>query len=107
MPPIDIASLLTVLTDLGGPLMGLPARAVTAPDPEAAVPGTLLNDLVPLAAPAGERGPAWAAAVFFALLTLALTVWLHRRIKPELLTPANAHLAYTDEATQPGGTPSA
>ncbi|MEV4411981.1 hypothetical protein [Catellatospora sp. NPDC049609] len=101
MPPIETATLLAaVLNDPARSWAGLPT-------PRLPVSGVPLGDLATLAAPAGERGPAWAAAAFFALLTLALTVWLHRRIKPELLTPANAHLAYTDEATQPGGAPSA
>lgn len=93
MPPIDTATLLaTVLADLGGPLLSL------APPTAAPAADTMLS---------GERGTAFLGAAFFALLTIALTVWLHKKIRPDLLTPANAHHAFTDEPTQPGGAPSA
>ncbi|GIF99196.1 hypothetical protein [Catellatospora citrea] len=98
MPPIDAPALLaTLLADVGGPLMGL-AGAHAAP---------LAGSLQVSAAPAAGKELALAGAAFFAVLTVALTVWLHKKIKPERLTPANAHLIHTDGPTQPGGAPSA
>ncbi|MEU8081422.1 hypothetical protein AB0B31_38940 [Catellatospora citrea] len=99
MPPIDASALLaTLLADVGGPLMGLAAAAHTAP---------LAGSLPASAAPAAGQELALAGAAFFAVLTVALTVWLHKKIRPERLTPANAHLIHTDGPTQPGGAPSA
>ena len=100
MPPIDASILLaTVLADVGGPLLSL------TPDP---LPRSLAAPVVTLAAgPADGKETALLGAIFFALLTIALTVWLHRKIRPERLTPANAHLVHQDRPSQPGGAPSA
>lgn len=102
MPPIDASILLaTVLADIGGPLLSLtpavdpPARSLAAPV------------VAVLAGPADGKEMALLGAVFFALLTVALTVWLHKKIRPERLTAANAHLVHQDRPTQPGGAPSA
>lgn len=101
MPPIDASILLnTVLADIGGPLLSLVPGAETPRS--LAIPGAALA-----AGPADGKEPALLGAVFFALLTIALTVWLHRKIRPEPLTPANAHLVHQDRPTQPGGAPSA
>ncbi|WP_144121106.1 hypothetical protein [Catellatospora sichuanensis] len=98
MPPIDASALLaTVLADIGGPLLSLAA----------AHPTPLATPAPVWAGPAAGKELALAGAVFFALLTVALTVWLHRKIRPERLTPANAHLIHTDGPAQPGGAPSA
>ncbi|MEU8007401.1 hypothetical protein AB0B66_40100 [Catellatospora sp. NPDC049111] len=102
MPPIDAPMLLaTVLVDVGGPLLSLTPAADLPPR-------SLAAPLVTLSAgPADGKEAALLGAVFFALLTVALTVWLHKKIRPERLTPANAHLAHQDRPTQPGGAPSA
>ncbi|GAA1423685.1 hypothetical protein ACFQZ4_18010 [Catellatospora coxensis] len=102
MPPIDASILLaTVLADVGGPLLSL------APAAEP-LPRSLAAPIVALAAgPADGKEMALLGAAFFALLTIALTAWLHYKIRPERLTPANAHLAHQDRPTQPGGAPSA
>jgi hypothetical protein len=47
---------------------------------------------------------AWAAAIVFGLLAAAGAVWLHRKVNPPLLTPAQAAV---ENGTQPGGAPSA
>ncbi|WP_155369937.1 hypothetical protein [Catellatospora vulcania] len=98
MPPIDASMLLaTVLADIGGPLMSLAPAADPLPRPS-----------MILASPAaGDKELALLGAVFFALLTVALTVWLHKKIRPERLTPANAHLGHNERPAQPGGAPSA
>ncbi|WP_166383139.1 hypothetical protein [Catellatospora methionotrophica] len=101
MPPIDASTLLaTVLTDVAGPLLSLTASPQHTP---AALIG--LPTLVP--ADFGGKGLALAGAVFFAALTVALTVWLHKKIRPERLTPANAHVIHPEGTSQPGGAPSA
>ncbi|GAB4050328.1 hypothetical protein [Catellatospora paridis] len=99
MPPFDASALLaTLLADVGGPLMGLASAAYATP---------LAGPLPVWAAPAAGKELALAGAAFFAVLTVALTVWLHKKIRPERLTPANAHLIHTDGPSQPGGAPSA
>lgn len=99
MPPIDASALLaTLLADVGGPLLGLASAAQAT---------ALAGPPTVSAAPAAGKELALAGAVFFAVLTVALTVWLHKKIRPERLTPANAHLAHSDRPTLPGGAPSA
>jgi hypothetical protein len=102
VPPIDAALLATVLADLAGQVAHLLPAAEPLPGHAATAPAHSIT-----AAPAGSRTPALAGAAAFAVLTVALTVWLHRKIRPELLTPANARPNDTEPPPQPGGAPSA
>ncbi|GHJ45460.1 hypothetical protein Cs7R123_28020 [Catellatospora sp. TT07R-123] len=71
-----------------------------------AAPMACATDLDLVVEPAGGTGWAWLGAAVFGLLAAVGAIWLDRKIRPELLTPANAHLIYSD-AGQPGGAPSA
>jgi hypothetical protein len=53
---------------------------------------TCATDLDTLAAPTTprERSLAWLASIALGILAVLGAIWLERRVKPELLTPANA-----------------
>ncbi|MDI1466395.1 hypothetical protein QEZ54_36010 [Catellatospora sp. KI3] len=70
-----------------------------------AAPVACATDLDLVAAPGRGPGWAWLGSAFFGLLAAVGALWLNKKIRPELLTPANAHLIYSDG--QPGGAPSA
>lgn len=65
------------------------------------------TDLNEIIEPPALRGLAWVGAAMLGALATVGTLWLQKRIKPELLTPANAHTLVGEPAKQPGGAPSA
>lgn len=65
---------------------------------------TCATDLDVVSNPVDQRWLVWSLSIFLGLAAVAGSVWLHRRVNPPLLTPANAHLAYA--AQEPGGAPS-
>jgi hypothetical protein len=65
------------------------------------------TDLNEIVEPPALRGLAWIGAAMFGALATVGTLWLQKRIRPELLTPANAHTLFGDAPGQPGGAPSA
>ncbi|MBV1856739.1 hypothetical protein [Catellatospora tritici] len=70
-----------------------------------AAPLACATDLDLVVEPTRRPGWAWLGSAFFGLLAAVGALWLNKKIRPELLTPANAHLIYSDG--QPGGAPSA
>lgn len=60
------------------------------------------TDLNTIAATPSVGRFAWLAAIALGLLAVVGALWLHKKINPELLTPASAGAA----AGQPGGAPS-
>jgi hypothetical protein len=65
------------------------SAATTSPRTHSIAGGPALTDLNTITAPR-ERGLAWLASIALGLLAVAGSIWLHRKVTPELLTPANA-----------------
>ncbi|HCT80217.1 MAG TPA: hypothetical protein DGG94_21080 [Micromonosporaceae bacterium] len=66
---------------------------------------TCATDMNVVSPESTPRTYAWLAALFLGLLAVAGSVWLQKKITPELLTPSNAAAALGDDPGQPGGAP--
>lgn len=56
--------------------------------------------------PDDSRRFAWLAAILLGLLATAGSIWLQKKVTPELLTPDNAAAAFGGTPGRPGGAPS-
>jgi hypothetical protein len=77
-------------TDTTTPDLAATACVHLAADTPAVTCDTDLNTVGATTTSPRERSFAWIASIMLGLLAVAGSIWLHRRVTPELLTPANA-----------------
>jgi hypothetical protein len=77
-------------TDTTTPDLAATACVHLAADTPAVTCDTDINTVGATTTSPRERSFAWIASIMLGLLAVAGSIWLHRRVTPELLTPANA-----------------